>query len=177
MSLRLTIILVVSCSWPIPAFTTCIGIERDRPDDAVRYEWMWIPPNPWTIISNGYNDNILYVWDELQNITLSEPLFVDWVTDPTADYVVPLEKGYYIREKTIVSSHYVQWDPANAKSVSAILHFYYPGSDRRRSIPLTQKTTPIRRSRMAGRDEGGASPPTADPGLSMPGPLTQPPSR
>jgi len=108
----------------INAHATCIGITGDPEDDAVDYAWTWVPPDPWTIIPNGYNDNILYVWNEQQNVTLTEPLFVDWVADPNAPYVQEIpEGGYYLKQGTVVSSHYVQWDPDGVGEVHATLHF------------------------------------------------------
>lgn len=76
-----------------------------------------------TIIANGYNDNTLWVWDERQNVTLLDDLYVDWVADPNASYVTQLSTGYNIIAGTVVSSHYVQWDPDGVKHVVAALHF------------------------------------------------------
>ncbi len=65
-------------------------------------------PNP---VTQNPNDGILLVWDEVQNFTLTEDLFVDRVADPTADFVTEVTGGFLIAAGTIVSSHYAQWDP------------------------------------------------------------------
>jgi len=76
-----------------------------------------------TIIPNGYNDNTLWIWDEQQNVILSANLYVDWVADSSVSYVTPLATGYNINAGTVVSSHYVQWDPDGTGRVVATLHF------------------------------------------------------
>lgn len=78
---------------------------------------------PFELIPNGYNDNILYVWDEVQNFTLQQDLFVDRVADPAASYVGGTTGSYFIKAGTVVSSHYVQWDPAGTARVQATLNF------------------------------------------------------
>ncbi len=78
---------------------------------------------PFELIPNGYNDNILYVWDEVQNFTLQQDLFVDRVADPAASYVGGTSGNYFIKAGTVVSSHYVQWDPAGTARVQATLNF------------------------------------------------------
>lgn len=65
-------------------------------------------PDP---VSANPNDGILLVWDEVQNFTLLEDLRVDRVADPDAPFVVAAGSDFLIRAGTIVSSHYVQWDP------------------------------------------------------------------
>ena len=76
-----------------------------------------------TVIPNGYNDNTLWIWDEQQNVTLSTNLFVDWVADSSAAYVAPSGSGYDILAGTVVSSHYVQWDPSGTGTVNATMTF------------------------------------------------------
>ncbi len=76
-----------------------------------------------TIMPNAYNDNTLWVWDENQNVTLTTNLFVDWVADPSASYVTPFGIGYHINAGTILSSHYVQWDPEGTGDVVATMRF------------------------------------------------------
>ena len=71
------------------------------------------PPNP---VAPNPNDGILLAWDEMQNITLDEPLFVERVFDETADFVTPTTGGFLLDAGTIVSSHYLQWDPGNGSS-------------------------------------------------------------
>jgi len=78
---------------------------------------------PFTLVGNNYNDNILYVWDEVQNFTLTQDLFVDRVADVNASYVGGSAGNYFIKAGTIVSSHYVQWDPASSTRVQATLNF------------------------------------------------------
>jgi hypothetical protein len=79
------------------------------------------PPNP---VVRDPNNGILLGWDEVQNFTLTEPLRVDRVFDPTADFITALSDGdYLIAAGTVVASHYFQWDPGNSSSgtVSATL--------------------------------------------------------
>jgi hypothetical protein len=78
---------------------------------------------PFTLVGNSYNDNILYVWDEVQNFTLTEDLHVNRVADPGAAYVGGAPGSYFITAGTVVSSHYVQWDPAGTTNVQATLNF------------------------------------------------------
>ena len=79
-------------------------------------------PIPFTLIGNNYNVPVLYVWDEVQNFVLPGDLYVDRVFDDTADFIGSDSSGYYIKPGTIVSSHYVQWDPVSG-SVQATLGF------------------------------------------------------
>lgn len=67
------------------------------------------PPNP--VVANP-NDNTLRVWNERQNVLLTEDLPVDRVADPGAAFVKNVSGNLFIAAGTIVSSHYVQWDPA-----------------------------------------------------------------
>jgi hypothetical protein len=72
------------------------------------------PPNP---VVRDPNDGILLAWDEVQNFTLTAPLRVDRVFDPTADFITDLGNGdFLINAGTIVSSHYLQWDPGNSSA-------------------------------------------------------------
>ena len=68
------------------------------------------PPNP---ITQNPNNGILLAWDEVQNITLTQKLYVDRVFDNTASFVGSDAGGLYLKVGTIVSSHYFQWDPGN----------------------------------------------------------------
>ncbi|MBC8414430.1 hypothetical protein H8E50_12300 [bacterium] len=72
---------------------------------------------------NACNDNTLWIWDEQQNVTLGSDVQVDWVADESASYVTVISNGYLIKAGTIVSSHYVQWDPAGTGRVEGNLHF------------------------------------------------------
>lgn len=73
------------------------------------------PPNP--IVANP-NDGILLAWDEKQNVTLSQKLYVDRVFDNTASFIGSDAGGTYIDVGTVVSSHYLQWDPGSGSSSS-----------------------------------------------------------
>ncbi len=67
------------------------------------------PPNP--ILANP-NDGILLAWDEVQNLTLTAPLRVDRVFNAGAPFITPAGGGdFFIAAGTVVSSHYLQWDP------------------------------------------------------------------
>ena len=81
------------------------------------------PPNP---VAPNPNDGILLAWDEVQNHQLTTNLAVDRVADPSADFIEPDgHGGYLIKAGTIVSSHYLQWDPGAGSSsrVQATIHF------------------------------------------------------
>jgi len=72
------------------------------------------PPNP---VAPNPNDGVLLAWNERQNIELTEDLRVDRVFDPTADFVRDAGGGdFFIEAGTIVSSHYLQWDPGQGSS-------------------------------------------------------------
>jgi len=74
------------------------------------------PPNP---VAPNPNDGKLLAWDERQNITLTDDLRVDRVFDPTASFVEALPGGdFLIKAGTVVSSHYLQWDPGNGSDRS-----------------------------------------------------------
>lgn len=102
-------------------FATAISITNTSGGDA--YIIGTPETVPFTLVGNNYNDNTLYVWDEVQNFTLTQDLFVDRVADPLASYVGGTAGNYFIRSGTIVSSHYVQWDPDGTTSVQATLNF------------------------------------------------------
>jgi hypothetical protein len=73
------------------------------------------PPNP---VTANPNDGILLAWDEVQNFTLTSPLRVDRVFDETADFITADGDDFLIETGTVVSSHYIQWDPGNNSSSS-----------------------------------------------------------
>lgn len=67
------------------------------------------PPNP---VTPDPNDGLLLAWDEVQNFTLTEDLRVDRVFDTSASFIESLSGGdFLIKAGTVVSSHYLQWDP------------------------------------------------------------------
>lgn len=79
------------------------------------------PPNP---VTQNPNDGILLLWDEVQNFTLTTALRVDRVFDTNASFVTAVSGGdYELAAGTIVSSHYVPWDPGNgsASTVNATI--------------------------------------------------------
>ncbi|MDJ0805792.1 MAG: PEP-CTERM sorting domain-containing protein [Gammaproteobacteria bacterium] len=104
----------LSASATLVSITNCTG--------AIDCVITTTPPNP--VLPNP-NDGILLTWDERQNVTLTEDLRVDRVFDPTADFITALGNGdFLIQAGTIVSSHYLQWDPGNGSSstVSATIN-------------------------------------------------------
>jgi len=78
------------------------------------------PPNP---VAPDPNNNLLVIWNEKQNVQLTSDLLVDRVADPNAPFVTGTTNNYKILAGTIVSSHYVQWDPNGSGSVTADLVF------------------------------------------------------
>ena len=89
----------------ILGFSSCTGANS--------CEVTTTPPNP---ITQNPNDGILLAWDEVQNYTLTEKLYVDRVFDNTASFVGSDVRGLYLKAGTIVASHYFQWDPGNNSS-------------------------------------------------------------
>jgi hypothetical protein len=71
------------------------------------------PPDP---VTPDPNDGILLAWDEVQNLALTQKLYVDRVFDPTAEFVDSDAGGLFLQPGTVVSSHYVQWDPVGRPS-------------------------------------------------------------
>ncbi|MEC9432936.1 MAG: VPLPA-CTERM sorting domain-containing protein [Pseudomonadota bacterium] len=69
------------------------------------------PPNP---VSPDPNDGVLLLWNERQNVTLTAPLAVDRVFDTGASFVSGSSGNFMLAAGTVVSSHYVQWDPSGA---------------------------------------------------------------
>lgn len=103
-----------------PVFATAISIT----DTTDSYVLGTPDTTPFTLTGNYSNDSVLYLWDEAQNYTLTEDLYVDNVADTTASYLGVTASGdYYIMAGTVVSSHYVQWDPGNDLTVQATLNF------------------------------------------------------
>ena len=72
-----------------------------------------IVPASGSTITKNPNNRRIYAWNELQNFTLSEDLFVNRVFDETASFVEKINNNNFkILAGTVVSSHYVQWDNA-----------------------------------------------------------------
>jgi hypothetical protein len=71
------------------------------------------PPNP---VERNPNNGLLLAWNEVQNFTLLTPLRVDRVFDATAPFISPIGTDFLIAAGTVVSSHYLQWDPGNGSS-------------------------------------------------------------
>ncbi|MGF1681632.1 PEP-CTERM sorting domain-containing protein [Photobacterium minamisatsumaniensis] len=93
----------------------CSGTAANGP--AVTCE---ITNSPSSVITPNPNNNKLIAWDEVQNHTLTEDLVVDRVFDPTASFIEDAGSGdYIIKAGTIVSSHYVQWDPDGVGTIDA----------------------------------------------------------
>ena len=87
------------------ALSSCTG--------AASCEITTTPPNP---VERNPNNGILLAWDEVQNFTLIDPLRVDRVFDATASFITPIGTDFLIAAGTVVSSHYLQWDPGNGSS-------------------------------------------------------------
>ena len=80
-----------------------------------------VPVSGSTIMADP-NDDKLLAWDEVQNHTLTQALYVDRVFDETASFVSTSGSGFLIEAGTVVSSHYVQWDPNGQGSVTASIN-------------------------------------------------------
>ncbi len=89
----------------ITGFSNCSGANS--------CEVTLTPPNP---IAQDPNNGILLAWDEVQNLTLTEKLYVDRVFDDTVSFVGSDAGGLFLKAGTVVSSHYFQWDPGNGSS-------------------------------------------------------------
>jgi hypothetical protein len=76
------------------------------------------PPNP--VVPNTDTDK-LTAWNEVQNFTLTSNLYVDRVFDELAPIVGMDGGGTFLKSGTVVSSHYVQWDPSGTKRVNATI--------------------------------------------------------
>ncbi|MEM7506705.1 MAG: hypothetical protein AAF415_08150 [Pseudomonadota bacterium] len=101
-------------------------LEIPRCEGAIACEVIDEPPNP---VTPDPNNGKLLVWNEAQNIILPEDLAIDRVADPTSPILKKLPNGgYAIRAGTIVSSHYLQWDPSvdSAYLVSATIKLDAP---------------------------------------------------
>lgn len=107
------------------ASATAIGITPISGSQADDYIIGTPAPLPFTLTGDFSNELTLYLWDEVQNMTLSDRLYVDRVADNTAAFIGydHTKNSYFIEAGTIVSSHYVQWDPIGSKTVEATLEF------------------------------------------------------
>ncbi len=82
-----------------------------------------VTANPPNTITPDPNDGVLRVWDEVQNLTLTSALRVDRVFDGVADFITDLGNGEFeINAGTVISSHYIQWDPGNDSSNRAVAY-------------------------------------------------------
>lgn len=108
------------------AFGTAIEITGLSGSHAVDYIVGTPQPPPFTLIGDISNDDKLYVWNEIQSFVLPNNLYVDRVADSHASYIGGTAGGYYIKAGTVVSSHYIQWDPLaglySPKTVKATIH-------------------------------------------------------
>lgn len=105
-------VLAILASGPasatIASITNCTG--------AIACTITTTPPNP---ITADPNDGILLAWDEVQNLTLTQPLRVDRVFDPTAPFISDAGGGdFFIAAGTVVASHYFQWDPGSGSAAT-----------------------------------------------------------
>lgn len=75
-------------------------------------------------IKKDPNSGVLMAWNEKQNVKLRSNLPVDRVFDPSAPFVERTSDGFVIKAGTVVSSHYIQWDPGRGSesSVRALIH-------------------------------------------------------
>ena len=97
--------LPFSAQATITGFSSCTGANS--------CEITTTPPNP---IAPNPNNGILLAWDEVQNLTLTEKLYVDRVFDLNASFVGSDAGGLFLDVGTIISSHYFQWDPGNGSA-------------------------------------------------------------
>ncbi len=67
-----------------------------------------------TVIDRNPNNETLIVWNEVQNILLTEDLEIDVVADLDASYIRHSGNRHYIKAGTMISSHHIQWDNGSA---------------------------------------------------------------
>lgn len=115
--------LLLACllafAWGQSARATILDVQN-LAGDALGFDITDTPPNP---VAPNPNNNLLVVWNEKQNVLLEADLAVDRVADPNAPFVTGTSGNYKIKAGTIVSSHYVQWDPDGSGTVLADLIF------------------------------------------------------
>ncbi|KHT63344.1 hypothetical protein RJ45_13210 [Photobacterium gaetbulicola] len=95
---------------------TVIGFSNCTSDGTISCAVTNTPPNPVVVDTN---DGVLLVWDEVQNYTLLNDLAVDRVFDPGASFISGGPGNYFIAAGTVVSSHYVQWEPLGSEIATA----------------------------------------------------------
>ena len=104
--------LVLLSAWAPTASATLISLGACTGANACT-----ITPTPPNPVTPDPNDGILLAWDEVQNFVLLVDLRVDRVFDPLAPFVTSDGSGgYFIQAGTVVSSHYVQWDPGSGSA-------------------------------------------------------------
>ncbi len=101
----LSLFISFSANATITGFSSCSGANS--------CDVTTTPPNP---IAQDPNNGILLAWNEVQNITLTEKLYVDRVFDNSASFVGNDSGGLFLKAGTIISSHYFQWDPGNGSN-------------------------------------------------------------
>lgn len=111
------VVLSIPAHATLAGYNSCEGANAClvAPDEA---------PIPDPIVANP-NDGVLLGWDEKQNVTLTENLYVNRVADPDAVFIGMDSAGVFIEAGTVVSSHYFQWDPGNGSNsrVTSQLNF------------------------------------------------------
>ncbi len=118
----LVLVGIISVAFVASANATCTDITLTGGSASGKLIGMPAIP-PFTLTGNFSDDAILYVWNERQNVTLTSNLYVDRIADAGASYIGGVSGNYYIKAGTIVSSHYVQWDPLTSTRVLADLTF------------------------------------------------------
>ena len=106
-----------------PAQATFVGAPICNGANACQGPTASVPiPNP---VQPNPNNGILLIWDEQQNVTLADDLPVDRVADANASFIGGSTGSFFIKAGTVVSSHYLQWDPGNGSdsTVEARLAF------------------------------------------------------
>lgn len=99
----ISLVLSMGANATLVSISGCSGANSCEITDA--------PPNP---VQPNPNNGVLLAWDEVQNFTLTSDLRVDRVFDATAPFITATGDGdFLIAAGTVVSSHYVQWDPGN----------------------------------------------------------------
>jgi hypothetical protein len=100
----------VLCSIATTSHATLVDISPCNTASAavVACEVTTTPPNP---VQADPNNGLLLAWDEQQNLTLASDLRIDRVADETAPFIREENGAFFIVAGTIVSSHYLQWDP------------------------------------------------------------------
>lgn len=115
--------MLVSVALSFSAHATIVGISFCS--GAMTCHATNQPPDP---VSPDPNDGVFLAWEEVQHLTLTSPVQVDRVLDPSANYVDDLGGGVYMLQPGLtVSSHYVQWDPGNDSSSRAVMTLQFDG--------------------------------------------------